>query len=157
MSRRTKMWGSLLLVAVIALAGFFLLPRNSETVAPAHGSGTVAGASPAEQMPPTNIQALQQAINSSDVGTQAGTLASTTRSDFLQQNQLMLPPGITVRILAGQAENSVVTQNTFLADGDNGQVTAEALDQDRRVVQHYVLRLVRENGAWLILYTEETK
>ncbi len=141
MSRRAKALGIATVGALLAIMGFFVFFSSPEgPSAPASNNPASPTATPQpDPISAENVRYLEQALNSDIQTEQAKVLPSMLRDDFLRQNQPALPPGTTVQLKT----------DTFVAGGDTGQIEAAASSGEL-----YILHLIRENGMWLILYTE---
>jgi len=90
-------------------------------------------------MPATDVSNLQQALEFTNHKTPADELVSTERAAYQKQGKSMLPPGTTVTI----------DPKTFVVSGNVAVVRAKT-----SAGETYTLHLYRENGQWLIVYTE---
>jgi hypothetical protein len=144
-----RLWVILLAVIVaVAVTVILLLHGNSTKgsvkITP---SNTVAARDSAPSvpsqpttMPKINVAFLERTLNDPDPKVEATALATKVRSAFLSAGGSVLPTGVTLAI----------DPTTFKTEGDNAVVEAKTSDGQR-----YILRLLRENGDWLIFYTME--
>jgi hypothetical protein len=93
----------------------------------------VTSAAHREPMPSANVRFLEEALDNSSRLDQAKALVPELRGLYLQQHSSMLPSRTTVTIKA----------STFVADNSTSRGN------------EYSLHLYRQDGIWLIVYTEE--
>ena len=140
MQKRTVILVSLVVVLLAAGLLFWLhIHTNHAAPAPQTPTPSISSAAYRAVMPAANVALLEQALSSPDITKQANALALELRTAFLAQGQSLVPPGVSVKL----------EPNTFLVSKDIGQIEAVTSHN-----QTYLLRLVLENGMWLIVDTE---
>lgn len=123
--------------AVGVAAGLWIVIGRGSGGSRETGSAGSADSSPMSQ---ANVRQLEHALDSSRLQIEATALAPLAREAFLQQNEPMLPGGVTV----------LLAPATFKASGSAAAVMARTSNG-----HSFTLRLARSGGQWLILYTVE--
>jgi hypothetical protein len=126
--------------------GVFIIHQNKDKT----GAKPVVhlSASPSRTGKQENFSYLERAINSNTVVGQRQALALEIRQGLTRP---MFPPRVK-----GNRTTVKVETNTFTIDSDNtSSATVEATLSNE--LGTYELRLVREQGKWLIVYTTKVK
>jgi hypothetical protein len=128
---------------VVVGAGGLIAWWQISSAAPRTGPVPTATVTPKPTvMAEANVQLLERDINSPDLTQQSLALVSELRDGFIADGQPMLPKGVSVTI----------KPDTLLIDEGGETAWIEATTSDDHT---FKLRLVLEDGTWLILYTEE--
>jgi len=132
------MGGIVLLVAVVGASVWLLMsPPNKHT--------TKVAATPVATKQTVVLldkKYLQDRVNNPDLQVEAKALPEALRPYFTQQHQTLLPPGVTMSI----------DSSTFRQDQQDNR--AAAVDATLSNGQVFALRLVLEDGHWLMMYAK---
>lgn len=145
--RRGRVVGAALLLAVACVAALMYIKGHHRDAAASPTPHTTANHAPAA-ISTQDITYLEQALDSGTVSGQRKALATSLQSSLTEP---MFPATIK-----GKRTTVSIDARSFKSDLDDSNV-ASVHATISNGQGSYVLRLIREQGKWLLTYTTEVK